>query len=356
MSIYNAPIESDEFPILGWFYERFNKLCSTEHLCNFKNKIDKDIRFNLKLIDFLNERYKLISRKGDTYQYYYLFEVKDGLYIKLSQSSYNKNVWVKFYFKIEYYNIVSEIKTELLNNKSLRFRERRVKDVENLYCVIKTASGYELIRTDKKTKKTDINSNYNDNVVNEYNRILVHLKDKENVDRGLIMLSGEPGTGKTRLIKEISKQIEKEFIIIPPTLIPSLSTPEFISFLIKKRGSILVFEDADDFLIKRGSGNANSAGVSSLLNISGGIYTDFLDIKIICTFNTDMKNIDEALLRKGRLFSSVEFNKLTLDKTNKLLKKLGVDYISDKEMTLADIYNLKDISYNNTETKKIGFR
>jgi hypothetical protein len=85
-----------------------------------------------------------------------------------------------------------------------------------------------------------------------------------------------------------------------------------------------------------------------------GIYSDFLNIKIICTFNSNINKIDKALLRKGRIGSIYKFNKLSIDKTNKLLEHLNIDYVSNEEMSLADIYNLNDKSYNDIKNK-IGF-
>ncbi|MBQ3946200.1 MAG: ATPase, partial [Alphaproteobacteria bacterium] len=93
--------------------------------------------------------------------------------------------------------------------------------------------------------------------------------------------------------------------------------------------------------------------VSTLLNMSDGLLSDGLGIKFICTFNENIPAIDEALLRKGRLVSKYEFKPLCVEKTTSLLNELypGEVFIV-KELTLADIYNIKDESYIN-EHKKI---
>jgi ATP-dependent 26S proteasome regulatory subunit len=44
-----------------------------------------------------------------------------------------------------------------------------------------------------------------------------------------------------------------------------------------------------------------NAGLINILNNSDGLLSDELCIKFICTFNAPLKDIDEALLRKGRL-------------------------------------------------------
>ena len=54
-----------------------------------------------------------------------------------------------------------------------------------------------------------------------------------------------------------------------------------------------------------------------------------MSIKInFCTFNTDIKNIDEALLRPGRCFVNYEFKPLSKDKSAKLLESLGAKVAS----------------------------
>jgi ATP-dependent 26S proteasome regulatory subunit len=55
---------------------------------------------------------------------------------------------------------------------------------------------------------------------------------------------------------------------------------------------------------------------------------DALKLKIICTANCKMDEIDNALLRKGRILTKYEFKKLSIDKTNSLLKKLNKKLIS----------------------------
>ena len=65
-----------------------------------------------------------------------------------------------------------------------------------------------------------------------------------------------------------------------------------------------------------------------------------MNILIICTFNTDTKNLDSALLRKGRLLLNYKFDKLNLAKTNALALKLYGKEVSEP-LPLSEIYNLE---------------
>ena len=83
---------------------------------------------------------------------------------------------------------------------------------------------------------------------------------------------------------------------------------------------------------------------------------DCLKTQIVATFNTDRQLIDEALLRKGRLIAEYKFDNLDIDKSNKLLKSLNIDYITTKEMPLSDIYNYEDnLGVGDNKKTKIGF-
>ncbi len=185
--------------------------------------------------------------------------------------------------------------------------------------------------------------------------IIVKRLNKEN-DKGIILLHGDPGTGKTSYLKHLTKHIEsKDILFIPPSMAEMLSEPTIIPFLMEKKNSILIIEDAERVIGDR-EGNASAAGVSNILNLTDGILGDCLNIQVIATFNMKRERIDQALLRKGRLIAEHKFTTLSIEDTNKLLKYLKKDVISDKGLTLADIYNIDTDDVRITkENKKIGF-
>lgn len=73
--------------------------------------------------------------------------------------------------------------------------------------------------------------------------------------------------------------------------------------------------------------------------------------QIIATFNCDLKSIDPALLRKGRLIANYEFNKLDIESSKILSGKLGfgIETITEP-MTLAEIYNQNESEKTSDET------
>ena len=163
---------------------------------------------------------------------------------------------------------------------------------------------------------------------------------------GLVMLHGVKGTGKSTYIKHlVATNPDKKFVYIPANLINMLGDPSFGSFLTTLNNHIIVLEDCENLIRDRQSSSGMASAVSMLLNMTDGILSDDLSIKFICTFNEDVKNIDTALLRKGRMISKYEFTNLEVDKANALLEELGIDAKTTKPMSLAEIFHYEDDNY-----------
>ena len=184
---------------------------------------------------------------------------------------------------------------------------------------------------------------YNDSFLKEDEKIKKFIEEDDK--SGLIILHGEKGTGKSSYIKHLVSEFpERKFVYVPSSFITLLGEPAFGSFLISLNNHVIVLEDCENAIKDRKTTGSASA-VSLLLNMTDGILSDDLGIKFICTFNDDMKNIDSALLRKGRLVSKYEFKNLDVEKAQSLLNELGVEDIITKPLSLADIFNYGDDDY-----------
>lgn len=196
----------------------------------------------------------------------------------------------------------------------------------------------------------NIEDNYNDDFININAKLDSDLTFKS---KSLNILHGLPGTGKTTYIKYLCYKLAKEnkrVIYLSPNITSVLSSPQFISYLDLFKNAIVIIEDAESILI---NSNNRSQALTNILNITDGILSDIYNIHFIFTFNTDIKNIDEALLRKGRLNLKYEFKELSADKAEKLSKKLGVNL--PNKHTLSEIYNIEDTGVQVKSTTKLGF-
>lgn len=160
----------------------------------------------------------------------------------------------------------------------------------------------------------------------------------------ILFFYGEPGTGKTNLIKKIIyesiKKTKKNEIFYAPEKSSAIAASIYFDYLKDVNSNILVLEDLDNFLYSREEGNDF---MSILLNISDGLIKS-QHKKIIITSNLGNLNnsrIDAALLRKGRCFASVKFRKLTLEESYSFLKAQNITVELDKEAySLAELYDL----------------
>lgn len=241
----------------------------------------------------------------------------------------------------------------------------------NLYKIAQTNAGFALQKSHiKEVKDFSVERLYNDDFPHEDEKINTFI---DNDDKsGLVILHGEKGTGKTTYIRNlITQHPNKKFVFVTPDLVSLLGTPSFTTFINSLSNHIIILEDCETVIRDRKITGANSA-VSTLLNMSDGLLADDLSIKFICTFNEDIKDIDSALMRKGRLVSKYEFKPLTVDKTNALLEYIytaKAKEVNDNEespisiseidipkvnkgLTLADIFNFEEDSYE-TVRKKI---
>lgn len=215
-------------------------------------------------------------------------------------------------------------------------------------------SGLELEEFDVHFRTISIEENYNDDLLNIHPKIVSYLNNSKT--NGLILLHGIPGTGKTSYLRHLISCCSTRFIYIPNNLFHHLIDPSFFSFISTQPNSVIILEDCEELLRSRNENS--SSGISNLLNLSDGLLGDALRIKIVCTFNMDLKNIDNALLRKGRLFQRYEFGPLAVEKVNQLLKNLNSEVVSIKPMSLSEIYNYAETNgseESQLSKKKIGF-
>lgn len=234
-----------------------------------------------------------------------------------------------------------------------KFRKRKQKEKPEIYLLVNGAKGMEIKALQITKPKLKIEDNYNDDFKEVHQIILKRLSRKN--DKGLVLLHGKPGTGKTSYIRSLTSSLKKNVIFLPPNMAKEITNPGLISILIENPDSVFVIEDAENIVVDRNTDG--SSPVSALLNISDGLLADCLNIQIICSFNTDISKIDNALMRKGRLIARYEFKELEIDKAQQLSDKLGFSTNIDSPMTLTAIYNQDEKDFKQVRKHHtIGFQ
>lgn len=268
---------------------------------------------------------------------------------------FSKNIIIRveegFVFQVYYLKDQSDLVKKL--EKTIDRLSHGESGKSNLFQIIyRKGSWHKSPIKNRELEDDIIASNYNDDIPDE--AVQEFLRDKEQT--GIMIFNGDPGTGKSYYLRYLAKTNPNlKFLFLRQEFMSQISSEKFLKFLFDNKGSVIVFEDCED-LVKRREQNTNIASLSSLLNLSDGIIGDQINLKFICTFNCKVSEIDEAIMRKGRMQVHYEFKPLAIEKANNLLKKLDSPAVATRQMTLADIYfSHKENNFSRKPRKAIGF-
>lgn len=341
-NLFKLSPDDDDFPNVYYFVQQFG---------SFPNQLLCRHQFELTLPDFLlqqqfvkvHERTELFTKQED----YSYWSHPDGVLLRLHYLPAMK----------AYSMLGSYASRDILDLVLTGLDAHKIPEPDSslgkVGLITQQYNDLVVEETQLKLLPLDLEKHYNDDLVPVYEKLTKRLNT--NGEKGLVILHGKPGTGKTNLIRHLTTQLSKQVLVLPPQLVEVMTQPGFIPFLLEQRNSILVIEEAEQVLMDRET-DVRNAAVSNLLNLTDGLLADCLAIQILCTFNTDITRLDPALLRKGRLIARYEFRELAVEKANPLLEERGLEYRTDQPMTLADIYHLEEeVHFAKKTPRSIGF-
>lgn len=177
------------------------------------------------------------------------------------------------------------------------------------------------------------------------------VKKIKKSDKGLSILWGDRGTGKTSIINHIADKLDRIIIFIPNNLLEvTISNPDFRKFIKKYQKPIIVIDDCE--MIFSEYFTKSNVIVNNLLQLVDGYLSDSLKINIITIFNVESESeIDHTLLDCNNLIDVVEFDYLSQDEANELSKILGNKTNHKTKNRLVDIIQKR----NNGKEKRLGF-
>jgi hypothetical protein len=314
---------------------------------SFVNNID-----GKKAFAAFKEKYHALIVKTHTYRWYKPEEKK--FQFDRTVTILNNDCVVEFdngYCEILHNGIQDEFVDEI-TALVMKCRERKKRDPSEINLIVRNAAGLDLKAVDIKKTNLDLDLFYPDDFKPVHDTIKKRLRQKN--DRGIILLHGLPGTGKTTYLRYLVGNIKKRVMFLSPNVAGDLMNPDFIELLIDNPNTVLLIEDAENIIMDRKTSQHSS--VSNLLNISDGLLADFLNVQLICTFNSSLTMIDSALMRKGRLIAAYEFGKLPVSKSQKLSDHLGFTNVINRPMTVAEISNQHEPEIETKQLEIIGFR
>jgi SpoVK/Ycf46/Vps4 family AAA+-type ATPase len=326
-----------------------------EHIKNKSLKARKLITINLKLDDVLSF-WKHIENQYNLYSLgeYAGFIIENEFIASLNWNHESTST-----------GMLLHISSNSINDCEKYINE--VKDYISDFLVIEDTIEYSVLLTQgmdlKRIHYQDtVNSTIEHSAFPFIEDIDSYIDQYLNSKAPILLLHGEPGTGKTTFSKYVLHKM-KEKIATKKEKMKALYSfdqdvflsSEFFSMLIYDDYDVLVLEDMNDVIHVNYEYGATNP-IKNFLSLTDGIISKYK--KVIITTNIESKNqLDEILLRPGRCFDIVNFRKLEGIEIDNLCDNYAQDLeLSVESINLSEFYAKCNNDKNSQLIdRKIGF-
>lgn len=255
--------------------------------------------------------------------------ILDTGFIWISLSLINNDVSVNF----------STYDSDLAKNLEQIFEKYVVSpDEKSIHVLVRQQGGLCLTKIDSINSPL-VKENYPKDVLENYHHIVECIGSNSPCGR-LVLLDGLPGTGKSYLIRALMHDVEAKPIIIPSSVISQITGPDILPPLLEQKHKtapmLIIIEDADIALVTRSKGNFGA--IAELLNLGDGLLGELLNVRVIATTNAERTDLDDAIVRPGRMCRHLHLGLLDHNNTNEIYTKLTGLEVNLPPMTLAEVY------------------
>jgi hypothetical protein len=223
-----------------------------------------------------------------------------------------------------------------------KFRESEDERDVDIAISFYTKNGPEYTTTRIKCEKwEDISDNYDPA---NSQKITPYMNGRFSTDNGsLLIWWGLPGTGKTYAIRSLMQGLRKKYhpVYVTDPEVFLMKTEYYYNMIHSfDEPCLFIMEDAANSLLKE---NRSSHGtqIAKLLNMTDGILAQGRKDLFLITFNEDLKELDEAVIRVGRCLDRTQFDKLSVSNANAWLKSKEIEDVTvEEDQTLAELYGV----------------
>ncbi|GID11620.1 DUF5925 domain-containing protein [Actinocatenispora rupis] len=206
--------------------------------------------------------------------------------------------------------------------------------------------GYRTVRSVDAPSWLDIRANYAGTVAAALDRVMA-FRPGPTTGR-LMLMHGEPGTGKTTALRSLARQwhdwCQVDCVLDPEHL---FADPGYLMDVVLGDGEeeddgrwrLLLLEDCDELIrgdAKRTSGQA----LARLLNLTDGLLGQSRRVLVAITTNEDLSRLHPAVTRPGRCLARVEIGALPREEATRWLG--GAGEVGPDGATLAELFALRD--------------
>lgn len=279
----------------------------------------------------------------------YFVEINNDIFLSYSEYDKNSPLGVISDITIYYKIIKSNDVDTIINDISSFIVDYQDGDTEQKFNILTIgAEGLQLDPIDTlNADYENIEMYYNDDIIKESKKITKSIKS---TNKGLTVIYGERGVGKTTLMSYMLSQIERICIFVPSNVIDIVNSHEFKSFIKRYKNSIIIIDDCEIFfmnpIIKQNLFSNN------LVQMVDGVSSDMDNLHIVTILNTiNISDIDQSLLECNNYIGSLNITKLSKDTVDELCVHLNQKNKLNRDARLVDIIKEK----KDTKQLSLGF-
>lgn len=223
---------------------------------------------------------------------------------------------ITFYYKSGYEGIDEMLQD--LNDCILDYCEEDSNKMNTV--VLSAASGLELEPIAiKEDAAEDASLYYSEKTFKQIDKLVKTIKKE---DKGIALLCGERGLGKTSAISYISSKLDRISIYIPLGMVDhTINNPEFRKFVKKYERPILFIDDCE--AVASDAYGRTPAFCSNALQLVDGFLSDSINATLVLIFNEEESDIEETLWECNSFLGSVQFDELSAEEAGELCAHLG---------------------------------